>query len=256
MSTGTDPRLLFEYLLRLGDDALVLGQRLGEWCGHGPYLEEDIALTNFALDFIGQARLLLAYAGEVEGRGRDEDALAFFRDSMEYRNVLLVEQPNRDFGYTIVRQLLVDAWQAELYERLSVSSDTRLAEIAAKSLKETRYHFRHSAQWTVRLGDGTDESHTRVQQALDDLWVWTGELFESDDVDRAMAEAGISTDPGALRPAWDQRIDAVLAEATLERPPQQWMQSGGRRGRHTEQLGYILAEMQSVPRAHPDARAW
>ncbi len=256
MSTGTGPRLLFEYLLRLGDDALVLGQRLGEWCGHGPYLEEDIALTNFALDFIGQARLLLAYAGEVEGRGRDEDALAFFRDSMEYRNVLLVEQPNRDFGYTIVRQLLVDAWQAELYERLSVSSDTRLAEIAAKSLKETRYHFRHSAQWTVRLGDGTDESHTRVQQALDDLWVWTGELFESDDVDRAMAEAGISTDPGALRPAWDQRIDAVLAEATLERPPQQWMQSGGRRGRHTEQLGYILAEMQSVPRAHPDARAW
>jgi len=256
MSTGTDPQHLFEYLLRLGDDALVLGQRLGEWCGHGPYLEEDIALTNFALDFIGQARLLLGYAGEIEGRGRDEDALAFFRDSMEYRNVLLVEQPNRDFGYTIVRQLLVDAWQAELHERLSGSSDRRLAEIAAKSLKETRYHLRHSARWTVRLGDGTDESHARVQQALDELWMWTGELFEGDDLDRAMAAAGIGVDPGALRPAWDQYIGAVLAEATLERPAPQWMQGGGRRGHHTEHLGYLLAEMQSVPRAHPDARAW
>lgn len=255
--SGIDERgALFEYVLRLGDDALILGQRLGEWCGKGPYLEEDIALTNFALDFIGQARLLLTYAGEIEGAGRDEDALAYRRDVLDFRNHLLVEQPNRDFGYTVARQLFMDAWQIEVYERLARSHDRRLADIAAKALKETRYHLRHSSRWVVRLGDGTEESHRRMQTAIDDLWMWTGELFEADAVDELMLARGIGVDPHEIELAWNRRIDAVLSEATLVRPPAQWMQTGGRSGRHTEHLGYILAELQFVQRAYPDARAW
>jgi len=243
--------MLFEYLLRLGDTSLVLGQRLGEWVGHAPALEEDLGLANVALDLVGQARLLLTYAGEVEGRGRDEDQLAFFRNSEDYLNLTLVEQPNGDFAQTIVRQCLVDAWQIEMYEALSRSADARLAAIAAKSLKETRYHFRYSAGWLVRLGDGTEESHERARRALDALWPYTAELFASDTIDRQIAEAGIGPRLESLAAGWSMRIDEVLAEATLARPadaPYSWH---GKRGQHSEHLSRLLAEMQSVQRAHP-----
>jgi ring-1,2-phenylacetyl-CoA epoxidase subunit PaaC len=249
----SDPAL-FRYLLRLADTSLVLGQRLGEWVGHAPALEEDLGLANLSLDLIGQARLLLSYAGEVEGRGRDEDALAFLRSGEEFLNLALVEQPNGDFAQTIVRQFLVDAWQLELYEALVGSSDARLAAIAAKALKETRYHLRFSAGWLLRLGDGTAASQARAQAALDALWRFTTELFAPDDTDRTLLEAKVAPDLGALRPRWAARIDEVLGEATLRRPgdvPYGWH---GKRGEHTEHLGYILAEMQYLQRAHPGAR--
>jgi ring-1,2-phenylacetyl-CoA epoxidase subunit PaaC len=242
------------YVLRLGDLSLVLGQRLGEWIGHAPVLEEDLGLANIALDLIGQARLLLAYAGEIEGRGRSEDEIAFFRQHSEYLNPTLVEQPNGDFGETIVRQVLIDAFQLELYERLAVSSDERLAAIAAKAVKETRYHLRYSSSWLVRLGDGTQESHARVQASLDRLWPFTVELFEEDDLDREMAEQSIAPRLADVRVGWSKRIDEVLAEATLDRPrerPYSWF---GKRGQHSEHLGYILAEMQHLQRAYPGAR--
>ncbi len=244
---------LFEYLLRLGDSSLILGQRLSEWCGHGPELEEDIALINVALDLIGQARSLLTYAGEVEGRGRDEDQLAFLRDGTDYRNLLLVEQPNQDFAYTIARQFLFDAFHLELQQALLGSRDERLAAIAGKSVKEVTYHLRHSSEWLVRLGDGTPLSHDKMQTALDDLWVYSGEMFEMDALETALAEAGVVSDRGALRPAWEARVSAVIEAATLQRPDDGWMQSGGLRGRHSEHLGHILAEMQHLQRAHPGA---
>ena len=247
-------RMLFEYLLRLGDTSLVLGQRLGEWVGHAPALEEDLGLANVALDLVGQARLLLTYAGEVEGRGRDEDQLAFFRNSEDYLNLTLVEQPNGDFAQTIVRQCLVDAWQIEMYEALSRSADARLAAIAAKSLKETRYHFRYSAGWLVRLGDGTEESHERARRALDALWPCTAELFASDTIDRQIAEAGIGPRLESLAAGWSTRIDEVLAEATLARPadaPYSWH---GKRGQHSEHLSRLLAEMQIMQRTYPGAQ--
>ncbi len=244
---------LFEYLLRLGDSSLILGQRLSEWCGHGPELEEDIALINVALDLIGQARSLLTYAGEVEGRGRDEDQLAFLRDGTDYRNLLLVEQPNQDFAYTIARQFLFDAFHLELQRALMDSRDERLAAIAGKSVKEVTYHLRHSSEWLVRLGDGTPFSHDKMQTALDDLWMYSGEMFEMDALETALAEAGVVPDRGALRPAWEARVSAVIEEATLQRPDDGWMQSGGLRGRHSEHLGHILAEMQHLQRAHPGA---
>jgi ring-1,2-phenylacetyl-CoA epoxidase subunit PaaC len=244
---------LFEYLLRLGDSSLILGQRLSEWCGHGPELEEDIALINVALDLIGQARSLLTYAGEVEGRGRDEDALAFLRDGTDYRNLLLVEQPNQDFAYTIARQFLFDAFHLELQRALMGSRDEQLAAIAGKSVKEVTYHLRHSSEWLVRLGDGTPLSHDRMQTALDDLWMYSGEMFEMDALETALAEAGVAPDRGALLPAWEARVAAVIEESTLQRPDDGWMQSGGLRGRHSEHLGHILAEMQHLQRAHPGA---
>lgn len=244
---------LFEYLLRLGDSSLILGQRLSEWCGHGPELEEDIALINVALDLIGQARSLLTYAGEVEGRGRDEDALAFLRDGTDYRNLLLVEQPNQDFAYTIARQFLFDAFHLELQRALMGSRDERLAAIAGKSVKEVTYHLRHSSEWLVRLGDGTPLSHDKMQTALDDLWMYSGEMFEMDALETALAEAGVAPDRGALLPAWEARVAAVIEESTLQRPDDGWMQSGGLRGRHSEHLGHILAEMQHLQRAHPGA---
>ncbi len=244
---------LFEYLLRLGDSSLILGQRLSEWCGHGPELEEDIALINVALDLIGQARSLLTYAGEVEGRGRDEDQLAFLRDGTDYRNLLLVEQPNQDFAYTIARQFLFDAFHLELQQALLGSRDERLAAIAGKSVKEVTYHLRHSSEWLVRLGDGTPLSHDKMQTALDDLWVYSGEMFEMDALETALAEAGVVPDRGALRPAWEARVSAVIEAATLQRTNDGWMQSGGLRGRHSEHLGHILAEMQHLQRAHPGA---
>jgi ring-1,2-phenylacetyl-CoA epoxidase subunit PaaC len=245
---------LFRYVLRLGDLSLVLGQRLGEWVGHAPALEEDLGLANTALDLIGQARLLLAYAGEIEDRGRDEDAIAFLREHGEYLNPTLAEQPNGDFGQTVVRQVLIDAFQLELYERLASSADERLAAVAAKAVKETRYHLRYSGGWLVRLGDGTEESHTRVQSALERLWPYTVELFAEDDVDRAMADRGIAPRLTEVQNGWMSRIDALLAEATLERPhdrPYSWF---GKRGHHSEHLGYMLAEMQHLQRTYPGAR--
>jgi ring-1,2-phenylacetyl-CoA epoxidase subunit PaaC len=242
------------YVLRLADTSLILGQRLGEWIGHAPALEEDLGLANISLDLIGQARLLLGHAGELEGRGRSEDELAFLRDAAEFRNVSLVEQPNGDFGRTLVRQLLVSAFQLELYTRLETSSDERLAQIAAKSLKETRYHFRYSASWVVRLGDGTAESHTRVQSALAELWPFTAELFASDRIDEAAAAAGVAPRAADLQAGWLARIDTVLAEATLVRPRDSSFPWHGKSGVHTEHLGYLLAEMQFLQRAYPGAQ--
>ncbi|MEP7244693.1 MAG: 1,2-phenylacetyl-CoA epoxidase subunit PaaC [Gammaproteobacteria bacterium] len=241
------------YVLRLGDTSLVLAQRLGEWVGHAPALEEDLGLANTALDLVGQARYLLTYAGELEGLGRTEDQLAMSRDGSDFLNLALVEQPNGDFGRTIVRQMLVDAFQLELFESLLGSSDARLAEVAAKAVKETRYHFRYSASWVVRLGDGTEESHKRVQSALDDLWRFTREFFAADEVDREMAAAGVAPELSDLEARWSARIDEVLREATLKRPadvPYSWH---GKRGEHTEHLGYLLAEMQFLHRAYPGA---
>jgi ring-1,2-phenylacetyl-CoA epoxidase subunit PaaC len=245
---------LFQYLLRLGDTSLVLGQRLGEWIGHAPALEEDLGLANVSLDLIGQARLLLTYAGEVEGLGRDEDALAYFRNEDEYRNLTLAEQPNGDFAQTIVRQCLLDAWQHEVYTALSGSSDARLAAIAAKSLKETKYHLRYSAGWLVRLGDGTAESQRRAQRALDELWRFTAEIFVPDAIDAEIAAARIAPPLESIAAGWTERVGAVLGEAKLVRPtdvPYSWH---GKRGQHSEHLGYLLAEMQSLQRSHPGAQ--
>jgi ring-1,2-phenylacetyl-CoA epoxidase subunit PaaC len=254
MATADAADALFRYVLRLGDLSLVLGQRLGEWVGHAPALEEDLGLANIALDLIGQARLLLSYAGEVEARGRSEDDIAYLREQGEYFNAVLAEQPNSDFGQTIVRQVLIDAFQLELYERLSASADERLAAIAAKSLKETRYHLRYSASWLVRLGDGTEQSRARAQSALERLWPYTVELFSEDDLDRTMADRGVAPRLADVHAAWSTRLDEILAQATLARPldgPHAWH---GKRGQHSEHLGYILAEMQHLQRAYPGAR--
>ncbi|MEN0061253.1 MAG: 1,2-phenylacetyl-CoA epoxidase subunit PaaC [Myxococcota bacterium] len=252
-------------LLRLGDNALVLGHRLSEWCGHAPVLEEDIALTNIALDLVGQARAWLTHAADVEGQGRSEDDLAYLRDGLQYRNVLLVEQPNGptsggssgrggDFGITIARQWLFDTWHHLLLERLTHSSDPKLAAIAARARQEAIYHHRHSAEWVVRLGDGTEESHARMQAAINALWRFTGELFTPDDIDQAAASEGLTPDLTTLREPWVARIDEVLAEATLQRPDDGWMATGGKQGEHTEHLGYLLAEMQHLQRTYPGAR--
>ena len=253
MSARATTEAFFPYLLRLGDDRLVLGHRLSEWCGHGPILEEDIALANVALDLIGEATLLLKLAGQVEGKGRNEDALAYFRDAIEYRNALLVELPKGDFAYTIVRQLLFSVFSLLEMQALQRSIDTDLAGIAAKAVKESRYHVRHSAQWVITLGDGTDESHARAQSALDDLWRYTGELFLADDTDREVVSAGLGVDPSTLADGWRAQIEDVIRRATLAVPTSGYMQRGGRDGRHTEHLGHMLAEMQIVARSHPGA---
>ncbi|HYD52488.1 MAG TPA: 1,2-phenylacetyl-CoA epoxidase subunit PaaC [Gemmatimonadaceae bacterium] len=244
---------LVEFLLRHGDDRLVLGHRLAEWCGHGPALEEDIALANCALDFTGQANLMLGLAGSVEGKGRDQDALAYFRDEREFRNVQLVELPRGDFGVTMVRQLLFDAYDVLFLEALQRSAYEDLAGIAAKAYKEARYHLRHSAEWVVMLGDGTGESHERAQRALDELWRYGPELFDMDEGDRALASAGIVPDLAPLEPRWRERVEEVFARATLAVPTGGFRAKGGRRGVHTEHLGHLLAEMQIVARSHPGA---
>jgi len=244
---------LFQYTLRLADNALVLGHRLSEWVGHAAVIEEDLAFGNMGLDLIGQARALYTYAGEVEGKGRDEDALAYLRDANDYRNILLVEQPNGDFAVTMVRQLLYGAFAHPYFEALTRSKDTTLSAIAAKAAKEMAYHLRHSAEWVIRMGDGTDESHDRAQAALEELWPYTAEMFEVDQIERALIEAGVAVDPASLRATWDKTIDDVLAEATLTRPQDGYMQSGGRVGRHSEHLGFILAELQFLQRAYPGA---
>jgi ring-1,2-phenylacetyl-CoA epoxidase subunit PaaC len=244
---------LFIYTTRLADSALVLGHRLSEWSGHGPTLEEDIALSNMGLDLIGQARMLYDYAGQVEAKGRDQDALAYLRDAAAYRNVLLAEQPNGDFAATMVRQLIFAAFAHPLYAALKASKDAMLAGIAAKAEKEMAYHVRHAGEWVIRLGDGTAESHARTQSAVNELAVYAGELFELDAVDRSMIEAGIAPDPSRIKPLFDETLTRVLDEATLTLPAVVSPVSGGRDGRHTEHLLRLLAEMQSLHRAHPGA---
>lgn len=243
---------LFEYLLRLGDDSLILGHRLSEWCGHGPILEEDIAMTNLSLDLVGQATSIFEYAGKVEGKGRNEDDLAFLRYEREYRNLLLVEQPNGDFGMTMMRQFLFDAYRVLLFESLGQSSDQQLAAIANKSLKETKYHLKHSSEWVIRLGDGTEESKSRIQDSLDTLWRYTSELFFNDEVDSSLNESGIVPKNDSLEAAWNSYVSNILTEATLQIPTNDWKQEGGRAGLHSENLGFILAELQYMQRAYPN----
>lgn len=245
---------LFKYLLRLGDDRLVLGHRLSEWCGHGPILEEDIALANIALDLIGQATLFLKLAGETEGKGRSEDDLAYFREAVDYRNVQMVELSKGDYAYTIVRQFFFDVFSYHVLEQLQKSSHAGIAGIAAKGFKEVRYHVRHSSEWVLRLGDGTDESRDRMQKAVNDLWRFTAELFQADDVDREMAAAGIGADLEAIEPKWEGVVKDVLSRATLTIPDEPPAMTGGRKGRHTESLGHMLSEMQIVARSHPGAQ--
>jgi ring-1,2-phenylacetyl-CoA epoxidase subunit PaaC len=244
---------LFDYTLRLADSALILGHRLSEWIGHAPLLEEELALGNIALDLIGEARALYAYAGTIEGKGRDEDALAYHRDAAAFRNLLLVEQPNGDFAVTIVRQFLYSAVMHPFWRALAGSRDATLAAVAAKAEKESAYHLRHAGEWLIRLGDGTAESHRRAQAALDELWSYAGELFETDAVEKALIGEGIAVDPATLRPDWERTVADVLAEATLAAPAGGWMQSGGRSGRHSEHLGHLLASLQFLQRAYPGA---
>ena len=255
MARGTTDRARFEYLLRLGDSARVLSQRLAEWMARAPTMEEDVALGNIALDLLGQARNLISYAGEVEGRGRDEDTLAYLRDAHEYRNVLLVELPNGDFACTLLRQLFYEAYAAELWQGLLGSTDDTLAGIAGKAVKETAYHLRHSADWVIRLGDGTEESNRRLRNALEDLWPYVGELFLTDEIDEVLAAEGVAPLASTIEPTWRRRIEAVLTEATLPVPDPVWAQRGGKQGRHTEYLDYILTELQFLQRAYPGA-AW
>jgi ring-1,2-phenylacetyl-CoA epoxidase subunit PaaC len=244
---------VLEFLLRTGDNTLILGHRVSEWCGHAPALEEDIALANVALDLIGQTQMWLGLAAEVEGRGRTADDLAYLRDAWEFRNVLLVERPNGDFGQTLMRQFLFDAWHHAFLKELAGSSDPRVAEIAAKAGKEAAYHLERSSDLVIRLGDGTDESHRRMQDALDALWAYTGEMFLADDKDAAIAAAGIAPDPASLKPAWETTVRDVLTAATLVVPESSFAHKGGKRGIHTEHLGYILADMQFLQRAYPGA---
>ncbi|WP_435105735.1 1,2-phenylacetyl-CoA epoxidase subunit PaaC [Arhodomonas sp. AD133] len=250
----SDDRNRYLYVLRLADNALVLGQRLSEWIGHAPALEEEMATANVSLDLIGQAKSWLEYAAELGGDERDADTLAFHRDVLDFHNTLLVEQPNGDYALTIARQFLFDAFHMPLLEQLSRSGDERVAEIAAKSAKEAGYHIRRSSEWMIRFGDGTDESHQRVQAAVDRLWPYTGELFTGDALDEAMHQAGVGADLAEVREQWSATVDEVFAEATLRRPEDGWMQSGGKQGEHSEHLGFLLAEMQFLPRAYPDAR--
>lgn len=253
---------LFDYLLRLGDTDVVFAQRLGEWIGHGPVLEEDIALANVGLDLLGQGRMWLTCAGEVEarlaGRGRSEDELAFLRDGGAYRNLLLAELPNGDFAKTMTRQFLFDQFHLPLLRALTASTAPRVAEIAAKSAKEVAYHAERSMDWVIRLGDGSDESHARMQRALDELWTYTGEMFSADAAEIALAEEGVGVDARTLREGWLASVSSVLDEATLSLPQGEWMQGshgrGGKQGVHTEHLGHLLTEMQHLQRAYPGAQ--
>jgi ring-1,2-phenylacetyl-CoA epoxidase subunit PaaC len=248
----TKEEALFIYLLRRADDTLILGHRLSEWCGHGPILEEDIALTNLALDLIGQCTSYYQYAAKVEGKGRTEDDLAFLRIEKDYINCLMVEQPNGDFGKTITRQFFYDVFHKLLLEALVDSKDEQLSAIAEKSLKEVKYHLRHSSEWMIRLGDGTEESHERMQNAVDDISRFIDELFYKDEVDEILIEAGIIPDNASLRPAYDSYVAEVLKEATLQLPEKMWQLSGGRKGVHSEHLGYLLAELQYMQRTYPN----
>lgn len=250
----TTQEALFKYTLRLGDNSLILSQRLSEWTSRGPFLEEDLALTNIALDILGQANSLLEYAVKVEGRGRTADDLAFFRNEREFYNTLLVEQPNGDYAQTILRQFLIDSFDLLFYQELAKSKDETLAAIAAKSIKEITYHVRHTSSWVDRFGNGTEESHTRIQNALNELWRFTDELFEMNEVDVVLIKERVAVDLKALKPLWKKQVDAVLEKAGLKLPEAVFMQTGSRNAKHTEHLGYILAEMQYLPRMHPTAK--
>lgn len=251
----TLPITKFAYLTRMGDTALVLSHRLSEWCGKGPALEEDIALANTALDLLGQARLWLSYAGEIEGAGRDEDALAYLRKEREFHNFLLVEQPNGNYADTIMREFFFDAWHTSALAELMHSSDARIAEIAVKSQKEATYHLRRSSNLVVGMGDGTATSHTLIQAAADRLWPYTGEMFVGDAVDAEMIAVGEGFNPASLYEEWQAYVSQVFATATLQAPPAgAWMQKGGKQGVHSEHLGYLLAEMQFLQRAYPGAK--
>lgn len=253
MSSGADPTDVAAYALRLGDDALVLAQRLGEWAARGPTIEEDVALLNIGLDLLGQARTLLGRVGQLDGSGRTEDDLAYRRDEREFVNAQLVELPNGDFGRTMARQLLLSAFQVPMYAALTGSNDETLAAVAGRAVKESRYHLDHAAGWVVRLGDGTEESRTRVFAGLAEVWPYAAELFERDDLLERCIGAGVAPDPDPLRRQWDATVDAVLADAGLERPSTTWAPTGGRRGVHTEHMGFLLAELQHVARSHPGA---
>ncbi len=242
---------LTEYLLHLADNALIIGHRLSEWCGFGPVLEQDIAMTNIALDQIGLARMWYQYAVETEGKGHTEDDLAYHRDAWEFRNVLLAEQPNGDFAHTIARHFYYDVFNYYLYEQLAQSKDTRIAAIAAKGLKEVTYHLKYSSDWVIRLGDGTAESHARMQKALEDLWMFTGELMTPDATDLNMLTSGTGADLAVIHPLWQAKVQEVVSEATLTLPTATWMLQGGKKGVHSEHLGHILTELQFVQRAYP-----
>jgi ring-1,2-phenylacetyl-CoA epoxidase subunit PaaC len=254
MAEVIDKAAFFEFLCRMGDNTLVLGHRVSEWCGHAPVLEEDIALANTALDLIGQTQMWLGLAAEVEGQGRSADDLAFLRDAWDFRNFLMLELPNGDFGQTLMRQFLFDAWQALILTQLQDSKDAQVAAIAGKASKEVAYHLERSAATVIGLGDGTEESHARMQAALDLLWPYVGEMFDSDASDAAMVAAGIAADPAGLRAAWDTTVRATLEKATLTIPEGDFHHKGGRTGqRHTEHLGHMLVTMQWLQRAYPGA---
>ncbi len=244
---------LVRFVLRRADDSLILGHRLSEWCGHAPTPEEDMALANMGLDLLGQARSLYSYAAEVEDAGHDEDDLAYLRDTPQFQNLLLVEQPNGDFAVTIVRQFLYAAYVDPWWRAMIASEDSTLAAIAAKAEKETAYHLRHASEWLIRLGDGTSESHRRAQAAIDQLWPYIGEMFEPGD-EADLIASGIGADPAALRPGFNAMVAGVLDQATLLRPANAWAQRGGRQGRHSEHLGFLLAEMQHLQRSYPGAK--
>jgi ring-1,2-phenylacetyl-CoA epoxidase subunit PaaC len=246
-----DNTALVEYILRIADNSLILGHRVSEWCGHGPSLETDIGLTNIALDLVGHARTLLQYAAKVENKGRTDDDLAFLRDIREYKNVLIVEQANGNFANTVARQFLFDTFNYHFYESLQDSKDEELASIARKSIKEIAYHYRYSAEWVIRLGDGTDESFEKMQTAIDEIWTYTDEMFEMDKIDEKMISQGTGVNLDLVKILWNERVNQVLKEAMLTRPEKGWMQRGGREGKHTEQMGYILTEMQWMQRAYP-----
>jgi len=250
---NADTDNFFAYLLRMGDNAVILGQQLGDWVGKGPELEEEMAMANFALDYIGQARMYYSLAAKIEGRNHTEDDLAYLRDSMDFSNVLLVERPNGDFATTIARQYFFECFYHLQLTALAESAEPSLAAIAVKAEKEIRYHLRHARQWLVRLGDGTDESHRRTQAAIDDLWRFTGEMFAADAVDDWAAESGTGPNPADLYDPWLELVTEALAEATLVVPDQEWMAAGGKQGKHTEHHGYLIAEMQFLQRAYPDA---
>ena len=250
----THNEALFNYSLRLGDTSLILAQRLTEWTGHGPFLEEDLALTNIALDILGRGKSLLEYAAKAEGKGRTEDDLAFLRNDREYFNALITEQPNGDYAKTIVRQALIDCFDLLFYTALSKSKDETLAGIAAKSIKEISYHKRHSFSWVIRFGNGTEESMSRLQKGFEETWPFTGELFEMNETDQVLLKEGIAVNLDELKPLWEKEVMELLAKANLQVPESVFMQRGSRKGLHTEHLSYILAEMQSLPRMHPGAK--
>jgi len=249
----TEKEALFEYCLRIGDNNLILGHRLSEWCGHGPILEQDIALINVSLDLLGQATSILKYAGEVEGKNRSEDDLAYLRIEKEYKNIILVEQPNGHFGDTVLRQFMYDAYHYHFLNELVKSNDEMFVAIAEKSIKEVTYHLKFSSEWVIRLGDGTEESHEKAQNSLDDLWSYTNEMFEMDEVDELLISGGIVPDLSVVKESWNKTVTEILKEATLKMPENSWGISGGKKGIHSEHLGFILSDLQYLQRTYPGA---